>query len=77
MSEICVHSEEDEINIVQIIHKVKAIPEQAVEVHRFVRRRSSYIFYTIGSQMAVRMSAFLAGLNLAPGRFLVLISVRG
>jgi hypothetical protein len=43
----------------------------------FVRRRGSHIFYTIGSQMAVNLSALRAGCPLHPGRFLVLISVRG
>jgi hypothetical protein len=42
-----------------------------------VRRRGFYIFQTIGSQMTVRMSALRAGRPLPPGRFLVLISVRG
>jgi hypothetical protein len=37
--------------------KVKLSLKQAVEAHRIVRRRGSHIFYTIGSQMAVR-SAF-------------------
>jgi hypothetical protein len=41
-----------------------------------VRLLSSHIFYTIGSQMAVT-SALRAGRPLPPGRFLVLISVRG
>jgi hypothetical protein len=50
--------------------------EQAVEVHRVVRRRGSHIFETIDSQMAVRLPALRAGLPLPPGRFLVLISVR-
>jgi hypothetical protein len=26
-----------------------------MEVHRFVRRRGSHIFYTVGSQMALRV----------------------
>jgi hypothetical protein len=47
-----------------------------MEAHRVVRRRGSHIFYTIGSQMAVRLSALRAGRHLPPGRFLVLISVR-
>jgi hypothetical protein len=34
-------------------------------------------FYTIGSQMAVRLSSLRAGRPLPPGRFLVLISIRG
>jgi hypothetical protein len=42
-----------------------------------VRRRGFHIFYTIGSHMAVRLSALRAGRPLPPGRFLVLISVRG
>jgi hypothetical protein len=47
-----------------------------MEAHRVVRRRGSHIFYTIGSEMPVR-SALCAGRLLAPGRFLVLISVTG
>jgi hypothetical protein len=35
--------------------------EQAVKAHMFVRRRGSHIFYTIASQMAVRLSALRAG----------------
>jgi hypothetical protein len=42
-----------------------------------VRRRGSHIFYTVGSEMAVRLSALRAGRSLSPGRFLILISVRG
>jgi hypothetical protein len=42
-----------------------------------VIRRDSHIFHTIGSQMTVRLSAPRAGNPLSPGRFLVLISVRG
>jgi hypothetical protein len=44
--------------------------------YRFVRRRDFQIFYTIGSQMAVT-SAPRTGRPLPPGRFLVLISIRG
>jgi hypothetical protein len=47
-----------------------------VKAYRVVRRRGSHIFYTIGSQMAVR-SALRAGRRLPPGSFLILISVRG
>jgi hypothetical protein len=39
-------------------------------------RRGSHIFKTIGSQMAVRLSALRADSPLTPGRLLVLISVR-
>jgi hypothetical protein len=42
-----------------------------------VRRRGSQIFYAIDSQVAVRLSALRATALYAPGRFLVLISVRG
>jgi hypothetical protein len=42
-----------------------------------VRRRGSHIFLTVNSQMAVRLSALRAGRFLLPGRFLVLISLRG
>jgi hypothetical protein len=48
-----------------------------MEAHKDVRRRGSHIFYTSGSQMAVRLSALLAGRPLFPGIFLVLISLRG
>jgi hypothetical protein len=41
-----------------------------------VRRRGSYIFKTVGSQMAVRLSILRAGCPLPHGRFLVLLSVR-
>jgi hypothetical protein len=37
-------------------------------------RRGSHIFYTTGSQMAVRLSV---GHPLTPGRCLIFISVRG
>jgi hypothetical protein len=40
-------------------------------------RGGSHIFKTIGSQMAVRLSALRTGRPLSTGRFLVLISVRG
>jgi hypothetical protein len=48
-----------------------------VEAHRVVRRRGSHIFYTIGSQMAVRLLALRARRPLPSGRFLALISARG
>jgi hypothetical protein len=35
------------------------------------------MFYTVGPQKAVRLSALLAGRPLHPRKFLVLISVRG
>jgi hypothetical protein len=57
--------------------KVKLSLQQAVEAHRIVRRRGSHIFHTIGSQMAVRLSALRADHPLPSGRFQVLISVRG
>jgi hypothetical protein len=41
--------------------KVKLSMQHAVEVHMVVRRRGSHIFQTIGSQMAVRLSALRAG----------------
>jgi hypothetical protein len=48
-----------------------------VEDHRVVRLRGFHIFWTIGSQMAVRLSALRACRPLPPGWFLALISVRG
>jgi hypothetical protein len=53
----------------------KAIPVTGRRAHRIVRRRGSHIFYTIGSQMAMRLSALRAGRPLPTGRFLVIISV--
>jgi hypothetical protein len=48
-----------------------------MEAHSVVRRQGFHIFWTIGSHMAVRLSALRAGRPLPPGRFMVLISVRG
>jgi hypothetical protein len=42
-----------------------------------VSSRGSHIFYTIGSLMAAMVSALCSGRPLPPGRFLLLISVRG
>jgi hypothetical protein len=58
------------------VNKVKLSLQPAVKTHRVARRRGSHISYTIGSQMAVRLSAICTWLPLPPGRFLVLISVR-
>jgi hypothetical protein len=41
--------------------KLKLFLYQAVEAHMVVRRRGSHIYYTVGSQMAVRLSALRAG----------------
>jgi hypothetical protein len=41
----------------------KAIP---VKAHRVVGRRGSHIFYTVGSQMAVRLSDLRADCPLLP-----------
>jgi hypothetical protein len=58
------------------LKKNKAVPVTGRAGPWVVRRRGSHIFYTIGLQMAVRLSASRAGRPLPPGRFLVLISVR-
>jgi hypothetical protein len=55
----------------------KAIPVTGREGPSVVTRRGSHIFYTIGSQMAVRLAASRAGRPLHRGRFLVVTSVRG
>jgi hypothetical protein len=57
--------------------KVMQSLQQAVEARRVVRRRGSHIFQTVGSQMAVRLSALHASHPLPPETFLILISVRG
>jgi hypothetical protein len=62
---------------VKIIQKRKLSLQQAAEDHRVVRCRGSHMFWTIGSQMAVRLSALRAGRPLNRGRFLVLTSVKG
>jgi hypothetical protein len=56
----------------------KAIPVTGVEASRFMRCRSSHIFYTIDSQMAVRLWALRSGWLYPPprGKFLILIYVR-
>jgi hypothetical protein len=48
------------------VKTVKLSLQQAVEARRFVRRRGSHIFQTIGSQMAMRLSALRAGRPLPP-----------
>jgi hypothetical protein len=40
-----------------------------------VRRRVSHVFYTIGSQMAVRLSVLHSGPCLPPGKFLVQLEI--
>jgi hypothetical protein len=47
-----------------------------VEDHRVVRCQCSHIFWTVGSQTALKLSALRAGRPLHPRRFFVLISVR-
>jgi hypothetical protein len=56
--------------------KVKLSLWQAVEAHKCVRFQGYHIFKTLGSQMAVKLSALFSGRSLPPGRYLVLISVR-
>jgi hypothetical protein len=56
--------------------KVKLSLQQAVKAHRVGKSPRSHILQTIGSQMAVRLSALRAGRPLPPGRSLVLISLR-
>jgi hypothetical protein len=65
---------EDRIIYTKVL-KVKLFLYQAVETHRVVRL--SHIFQTVCSQMAARLSALSASHPLPPGRFLVVISVRG
>jgi hypothetical protein len=65
------------IIIIIAIMNVKLSLKEAVKSLRVLRRRGSHIVYTVGSQMAVRLSALRAGHPLSPGRLLVLISGRG
>jgi hypothetical protein len=50
--------------------KVKISLYQATEVHSFVRRRCFHIFYKVGSQMAVKLTALLADRPLTPRKIL-------
>jgi hypothetical protein len=59
------------------VKEVRLSLQNAVKAHRVVRCRGSHIFYRIGSQMAVRLSALRTGSPLTTGIFLVLIFVRG
>jgi hypothetical protein len=59
------------------VKKLNLSLQQTIETHRVVGHRSSQIFYTIGSQMVVRLSALSAGRPLPPRRFLLLIILRG
>jgi hypothetical protein len=54
--------------------RVKLSLQQAVEVHKAVKLRGFHIFWTIGSETAVRLSA---SRPLPAGKILLLISVRG
>jgi hypothetical protein len=63
--------------VIKCKQKGKAIPVTGVKARRALKNRGSQIFYTIVSQIAVRLSASRAGRPLPPARFLVLISVRG
>jgi hypothetical protein len=45
--------------------------------HRAVRCQDSYIVHTVGSLMAVRLSALCTSFPLPPEKFLVFVSVRG
>jgi hypothetical protein len=61
--------------VVSLTHQT--IPMTGRGGHMVVRRRDSHILYTVGSQMVVRLSILRSGRPLPPGRFLVLIYVRG
>jgi hypothetical protein len=47
--------------------------ERAMETYMVLRRRSSYIFYKVGSQMALRLSILCAGCVSAPEEFLITV----
>jgi hypothetical protein len=49
--------------------------QQAVMAHRIVGRRGFRIFWTVGLQMAVKLSVSRSGRPSAPVRFVVLIPV--
>jgi hypothetical protein len=56
--------------------KVKKVKGKVIPVQGCERFRLPH-FLTFASHMAVRLSALRAGRSLPPGRFLVLIFVRG
>jgi hypothetical protein len=59
------------------VKKCKAIHVTGLGGHRVVRHRGSHIFWIIGSQMVVGCQPYALAALYSPGRFLVLISVRG
>jgi hypothetical protein len=66
------------VNICEALKvKAKLSLWQALQAHRVVRGRGSNVLQTVGSQIAVRLSALHTGRSVSPGRFLVLISIRG
>jgi hypothetical protein len=72
---ICSPSKYHDSTLLGRRHSVKVISNSAKEKSEVVRRRGSHNFQTIGSQMAVRLSALGTGPPLPPGRFLVHISI--
>jgi hypothetical protein len=56
---------------------IKEISNNSRGSNLALKKGKIYVFQAIGSQMTVRFSALCTSLPLLPGRFLVLISVRG
>jgi hypothetical protein len=59
---------------------VKMFLKESVDAYKVVRCRGSHIFYTIGSQTAVKLSALRIDHVLSPPSqkdYLIIISVRG
>jgi 4-diphosphocytidyl-2C-methyl-D-erythritol kinase len=54
--------------MIKVRKKEKVSRQQAVKAHRVMGGRGSHIFYTIRSQMPLRLSAFRAERPLPPGK---------
>jgi hypothetical protein len=61
----------------EVPHEWNCMGEVKVKLSLYQAVEAPHIVYTVGSQMTVRLSALRPGRPLPPGRFLILISVRG
>jgi hypothetical protein len=57
--------------------KAEALPVTVREAYRLVRHRGSHIFWTVGSQMAVRLSILMIDHPSPPDKFPLFLYIRG